>query len=79
MKCEACRYFAAKLSSLTAFKLREGVGECRRYAPRGPVTLGMNAGKADDGLRIAVVSGFAHVPADDWCGEFAPAAQESRS
>lgn len=72
MRCKDCRFFTATLSRISALKPAEGVGECRRNAPRGPVVLGWGvAGKPDD-YHSAIMSAFPFVPDDDWCGEFQP-------
>jgi hypothetical protein len=48
----------------------EGVGECRKNAPRGPVALAWTDGS--DVKNAAIISAFPMVPHDDWCGEFQP-------
>jgi len=75
MRCGDCRYFTSKLSTISALKPRDGVGECRRNAPRGPITMGWSgAGKPED-HHAAIMSAFPFVPEDDWCGEFSPASK----
>jgi hypothetical protein len=74
MTCGTCRWFASRLSERAAMSWGEGMGECRRYAPRGPVMVQANA----KGQVIQIASAFAPVPEDDWCGEWqAPRTAES--
>lgn len=68
MKCRDCKYFSDVLSSISTVKFREGVGECRKNAPRGPFVMAWMEG--DDLKAHAIFSAFAPVPHDDWCGEF---------
>ena len=68
--CKQCRFYTARLSSISALRPKDGVGECRRNAPRGPVVLGWSVvGKPED-HHSAIMSAFPFVPEDDWCGEF---------
>ena len=67
--CGNCRWFAAETSVLTGVRYAGNVGECRRYAPRGPFTLTTRG-------RTTTVTAFAPVPPDDWCGEFEAKTQE---
>jgi hypothetical protein len=61
--CGECRWFAAVTSDLTGVKYGSSVGECRRYAPRGPIHF--------VGIKNTLLTSlFAVVPPDDWCGEF---------
>lgn len=70
-QCGDCLYFTATLSKHSAMKPQPGVGECRRYAPRGPVSLGWAyTGKDAGEHHAAIMSAFPFVPQDDWCGEF---------
>jgi hypothetical protein len=72
MKCSDCRYYAAKQSSVSTLSYVEGLGECRRNAPRGPLVLGWTspAEGTDTIAHRPIVSPFPFVPADDWCGDF---------
>lgn len=68
MTCSECRWFASEMSRGSVVRWPNNSGECRRYAPRGPVVMPLNA----KGAALCVISGFAPVPPDDWCGEFEP-------
>lgn len=68
MKCADCKFWCSTLSSLSTVRYREGVGECRRHAPRGPVALAWMEG--EEIRNQAIMSAFPLVPSDDWCGEF---------
>jgi hypothetical protein len=67
--CGNCKFFSATMSKRSALRPEEGIGECRRYAPRGPVALGWAHGKEGES-HAAIMSAFPFVPDDDWCGEF---------
>jgi hypothetical protein len=56
MKCEECRWWQAVMSNKSGVEVVIG-GECRRYAPRGPI-----AGDYD---------AFTWTRPDAWCGDFA--------
>lgn len=71
--CESCRWWSNRFSSASQFKPVEGWGECRRYAPRGPVEL---ARQAEGGSVTAVINAFAMTAGDDWCGEHIASAGE---
>lgn len=79
-QCENCRYFTMKLSKHSNVRLPEGMGECRRHAPRGPVNLAwtQDAGDGNAPLHAAIISAFAPVPVDDWCAEFSPKTSETQ-
>jgi hypothetical protein len=66
--CATCRYWTDKMSAVSALKPADGVGECRRHAPRGPVSLGWTHTSGDE-VHRAVMSAFPFTPHDDWCGE----------
>lgn len=68
MKCADCRYYRSGVSSLSPIKYRDGIGECRRHAPRGPVVLA--TGQAE--TMPITLTAFPILPDDDWCGEFSP-------
>lgn len=70
MKCGECKFYSATLSRNSALRPIEGVGECRRNAPRGPVALAWSSGTEDVNYNRAIMSAFPFVPDDDWCGEF---------
>ena len=71
MKCGVCKFYSATQSRQSALRPIEGVGECRRHAPRGPVALAWSTGTGGGGdFNSAVMSPFPFVPADDWCGDF---------
>ena len=70
LTCASCRYFRAGVSSVSPARYRDGVGECRRHAPRGPVHL---AWSQNDETHVVTLTPFPIVPADDWCGEHAQA------
>ena len=55
---------------MSSVKYRDGMGECRKNAPRGPVALAWMDG--DDIRNQVIMSPFPIVPRDDWCGEFFP-------
>lgn len=64
--CANCRYFRSGVSQISPVRYKEGLGECRRNAPRGPVHLTWGHEKE---LHVASMTPFPIVPADDWCGE----------
>ena len=66
--CETCRFWSAPVSALAVYKYAEGVGECRKHAPRGPV---MHAHAKRGRPQWLVTSPFPVTPKDDWCGEWA--------
>ena len=70
MNCSECKFFSDKLSSISAIKWRDGVGECRRHAPTGPAVLGWQSSGDDPEFKTAIINAFPVVPGDDWCGEF---------
>jgi hypothetical protein len=70
--CANCRFFSATISQVSALKYVDGIGECRRNAPRGPVALAWAGADEPDHQHRAVMSPFPFMPADDWCGEFQP-------
>lgn len=70
--CKMCQFYTNKLSSVASFRFRDGVGECRRNAPRGPITIGWGKPGQDELENSGVMSPFPFVPDDDWCGEFQP-------
>jgi hypothetical protein len=70
--CIACRYFRAGVSSISPVRYKEGLGECRRYAPRGPVHMTWSHGDGDKEMHVASMTPFPIVPADDWCGDHSP-------
>jgi len=70
--CGSCRFFAAQISRISALRPIEGVGECRRNAPRGPLTIGWAGEGNPEHEHRAIISSFPLVPDDDWCGEFSP-------
>lgn len=72
MKCGDCRFYTTTLSRISALRSKEGVGECRRNAPRGPITLGWGGAGEPDTQHSAIMSAFPFVPDDDWCGEYSP-------
>ena len=63
--CSQCRFWEQGVSCLSAFMLKEGVGECRKNAPSGPI----NTSFIGDQARV-VVNAFPPTAKDDWCGEF---------
>lgn len=67
-KCSACAYYRHGVSSISAVRYKDGIGECRRNAPRGPVQLAWSRG--DEETHIVTMTPFPLVPHDDWCGEF---------
>lgn len=77
MRCDQCRFYSAQVSKVSALKYVEGVGECRRNAPRGPVALAWGGAVEPEHQHRAVMSPFPFMPADDWCGEFQPASSAS--
>lgn len=76
MKCSDCRFYSVNVSSISTAKYQDGIGECRRHAPRGPLVLGWTTPSAGgDDIVIThrpIVSPYPFVPNDDWCGEFSP-------
>ena len=70
--CKNCQYFAATLSRLSALRPQEGVGECRRNAPRGPAVLGWSAPGEPEHNHTAIMSPFHFTSTEDWCGQFQP-------
>lgn len=70
-KCGTCRHFSREVSRVSSLKYVEGIGECRRNAPRGPMTFGWSHPGQDEPAHRAIVSPFPFVPDDDWCGEYA--------
>lgn len=68
--CVNCRYYRAGGSSISAMKYLDGVGECRRNAPRGPVQLAWSHGT--EAMHVVTLTPFPPVPHDDWCGEHVP-------
>lgn len=69
MRCDECRFYRDGLSSMSSVRYRNGLGECRRNAPRGPVKLAWGRTDNDD-LHVVTLTPFPVVPNDDWCGEF---------
>lgn len=78
ISCGTCRYFAAQLSSISTVRYREGIGECRRHAPRGPLVLAWQHNDHDSGMQQhrPIITPFPLVPVDDWCGEHTPSTVE---
>jgi hypothetical protein len=70
--CSTCLHFCAQVSRISGLKYIEGVGECRRNAPRGPFVFGWGHQGESELAHRAVVSPFPFVPDDDWCGEYSP-------
>lgn len=70
--CGTCSYFRAKTSRISGFKYIDGVGECRRRAPRGPLVIGWGHEGESEMAHRAVMTPFPLVPDDDWCGEYDP-------
>ena len=68
--CADCRFFCVTVSRVSALKYVDGIGECRRNAPRGPVVFAWGAAGEPEDQHRAVMSPFPFMPADDWCGEF---------
>lgn len=67
--CTTCRYFRAGVSAISPVRYKDGLGECRRHAPRGPVHMTWSHGGEGKELHVATMTPFPIVPADDWCGE----------
>lgn len=65
--CETCRYYRSGVSAISPVRCSNGMGECRRHAPREPVQLAWSRGSEE--THIVTLSPFPLVPADDWCGE----------
>ena len=72
MNCQTCRFFSATLSDASSLRYRDGIGECRRYAPRGPLTYAWGGQGEPEHQHVAVMSPFPFVPLDDWCGDYQP-------
>lgn len=70
--CAICRFWRSKLSSISAVTYKDGLGECRRYAPRGPVNLAWSQ-SGTDVTHAVLLAPFPITPFDDWCGEFSKA------
>ena len=77
--CETCKfaqllwregdeytYYSGQAELNTAKRAQTNL-ECRRYAPRGMISVPENAYSVDH---------FAVVKADDWCGEYQPKADQ---
>ena len=69
--CENCRFWATTMSKISDVNYADGVGECRRNAPQGPVMYyqGSWACRPKD---FQVISGFPNTLKDEWCGEAEP-------
>ena len=69
--CERCRHWANAASEDSVVKFGDGVGECRRNAPQGPVVYyqGSRNSRPKD---LQVISGFPNTVKDEWCGEAEP-------
>ena len=76
MHCGECKFFSRTLSKISALRPEDGVGECRRNAPRGPVALGWAQRGIDGETHAAIMNSFPFVPDDDWCGEFSAKMQK---
>ncbi len=70
--CGTCRFFRDGLSMLSSVRYRDGIGECRRHAPRGPLVLAWQHADDSSTRHMPIITPFPVVPADDWCGEHAP-------
>lgn len=57
-RCETCRFW---LKRRDATQYAPSYGECRRYAPRGPLTIQI------EGYTI-----WPETPLPGWCGEYQP-------
>lgn len=68
-RCGTCRYWTDELSAVSSTRYREGVGECRRHAPRGPIVLAWQHGDDAEQADRPIITPFPIVPHDDWCGE----------
>jgi hypothetical protein len=71
--CGTCKFYADKLSRKSSVRYEEGVGECRRHAPRGPVSLGWSRIEKPEQAtetHVGIMTPFPLVPNDDWCGDF---------
>lgn len=69
-RCSNCRFFSTSISKVSALKYSDGIGECRRNAPRGPVALAWGGAGEPEHQHLAIMSPFPFMPDDDWCGEF---------
>lgn len=69
--CKSCKYFTLEWSRLSAIKQGDGIGECRKHAPKGPVALGWAHQGEAGSSHAAIMSPFPFVPDDDWCGDYA--------
>lgn len=68
--CKTCRYFRSGVSSISPVRYKDGIGECRRNAPCGPVHLTWNEARGEDSkINVASMTPFPIVPSDDWCGD----------
>lgn len=67
--CKTCRWWASELAPNAAIRFQDGAGECRRRAPRGPVTYYQAVKKT---LVSSIVSAFPYTLDGDWCGEHQP-------
>jgi hypothetical protein len=69
MTCKECRFFTTQQPRMSPLDLEDGVGFCRRNAPRGPVPIAwIEASKSSD--TRGVILPFPIVSDDCWCGEF---------
>lgn len=57
---------------MSAVRYKDGIGECRRHAPRGPAQLAwtMETPEKSASTHIVTLTPFPPVPHDDWCGEW---------
>ena len=69
-KCADCNWWTKNVSALSAFKFQGETGECRRYAPRGPVQATIEIGLKRNHKLHHVVNAFSPTASDDWCGEY---------
>ena len=65
--CETCKFWTNKTSEITDLKLSGPFGECRKYAPRGPISFGFT-----QEVIVRGYNAFPMLPGDDWCGEHKP-------